>query len=266
MADTAGGAAAAGGGEVWARLREAGPPLAYGLRLAASVCLALYVAFWLQLDQAGWAGTSAAITCQPILGASLRKGQYRFIGTAVGAVFLVVLTAALPQSRVGFLAALVVWSGLCSYISTLLKGPPSYAAMLAGYTAAIIAGGSINAPDDAFRLALDRASEITVGIACATVVLSLSDLGHTSALLAARMGRVMAGMRDGLRDSFLAAGVTPHDSRPARRGLIRAAAALDPDIDNAIGERATLRHRRPTLRAAVAGLFGAASGWRTVAA
>jgi hypothetical protein len=42
-------------------LRAIGPPLLFGLRLWASVCLALYVAFWLELDNAFWAGTSAAL-------------------------------------------------------------------------------------------------------------------------------------------------------------------------------------------------------------
>ena len=41
--------------------RAAGPPLLFGLRLWASVCLALYVAFWLQLENVSWAGTSAAL-------------------------------------------------------------------------------------------------------------------------------------------------------------------------------------------------------------
>src|SRR5580692_1981940 len=36
-------------------VRAAGPPLLFGLRLWASVCLALYVAFWLQLDNPYWA-------------------------------------------------------------------------------------------------------------------------------------------------------------------------------------------------------------------
>jgi hypothetical protein len=35
----------------------AGPPLLFGLRLWASVSLALCVAFWLQLDNPCWAGT-----------------------------------------------------------------------------------------------------------------------------------------------------------------------------------------------------------------
>ena len=55
-------------------VKAASPPLLFGLRLWASVCLALWVAFWLELDNAFWAGTSAAVVCQPHLGASLRKG------------------------------------------------------------------------------------------------------------------------------------------------------------------------------------------------
>src|SRR6202048_4048400 len=68
-------------------LSAAGPPLLFGLRLWASVCLALYVAFWLELDNAFWAGTTAAIASQPHLGASLRKGWYRMFGTLIGAVW-----------------------------------------------------------------------------------------------------------------------------------------------------------------------------------
>src|SRR5215469_2750918 len=74
-------------------LRAAGPPLLFGLRMWASVCLALYIAFWLEVSEPFWAGASAAIVCQPHLGAALRKGWYRLIGTLVGAVMSVLLTA-----------------------------------------------------------------------------------------------------------------------------------------------------------------------------
>jgi hypothetical protein len=49
------------------------PRVLFGLRLWASVSLALLVAYWLQLDDAYWAGTSASVVAQPGLGASLRK-------------------------------------------------------------------------------------------------------------------------------------------------------------------------------------------------
>src|SRR5712675_3107252 len=102
-------------------IRSAGPALLFGLRLWAAVCLALYVAFWLELDNAYWAGTSAAIVCQPSLGASLRKGWFRMIGTAVGAVAIVVLTACFPQDRIGFLLWLALWGAACGLLATLLR-------------------------------------------------------------------------------------------------------------------------------------------------
>src|ERR1700686_4797084 len=147
---------------------SAGPALLFGLRLWAAVCLALYIAFWLQLDNAYWAGTSAALVCQPHLGASLRKGWYRMIGTLVGAVAIVVLTACFPQARAPFLVALAQWAAVCAFVSTLLHNCASYAAARAGYTAAIIAADELGATggpnaDAVFLLAVYRASEICIG-------------------------------------------------------------------------------------------------------
>src|SRR4029077_1443301 len=87
-------------------LATLGPPLLFATRLWASVCLALFTAFWLELDSPYWAGGTAAIVCQPQLGASLRKGWFRVIGTIVGAAVIVVLTAYFPQDRVGYLGSL----------------------------------------------------------------------------------------------------------------------------------------------------------------
>src|SRR6202165_5271734 len=101
-------------------LRSAAPVLLFALRLWAAVCLALYIAFWLQLENASWAGTSAAIVCQPSLGASLRKGWFRMLGTGVGAVAIVVFSACFPQSRGGFLLALALWGAVCGLMATLL--------------------------------------------------------------------------------------------------------------------------------------------------
>ena len=135
-----------------------GPAMLFGLRLWASVCLALYVAFWLQLDNPSWAGTSAAIMCQPQLGASLRKGWYRMIGTLVGAVMIVVLTALFVQERALFLLSLALWGAACALVATLLRNFAAYAAALAGYTTAIVAADSLGAfggpNSDVFMLAV----------------------------------------------------------------------------------------------------------------
>src|SRR5215469_6486106 len=112
--------------------RAAGSPVFFGLRLWVSVCLALYLAFWLELDDPYWAGTTAALVCQPHLGASLRKGWYRMIGTVVGAVAIVVLTACFPQDRVAFLAGLALWAAGCAFAATILRNSLALAAQLAG--------------------------------------------------------------------------------------------------------------------------------------
>src|SRR5436305_797632 len=175
-------------------LRAAAPPVLFGLRLWASVCLALYVAFWLELPNAFWAGTSAAFVCQPHLGASLRKGWFRLIGTVVGAIAIVVMTACFPQDRGAFLLSLALWGAACALIATLLRNFAAYAAALAGYTAAIIASdqlgqtGGLNG--EAFMLAVSRASEICIGIVCAGLVLATTDFGRSRRRLAPPLAAV----------------------------------------------------------------------------
>jgi uncharacterized membrane protein YccC len=107
-------------------LRSGRRAVLFGLRLWAAVCLALYVAYWLQLDNAYWAGTTAAIVCQPSLGASLRKSSFRMVGTVIGAVAIVILTACFPQSRTGFLTGLAVWGAACGLMATILRNFASY--------------------------------------------------------------------------------------------------------------------------------------------
>src|SRR3981189_2692447 len=94
---------------VAAALRPAAPARLFALRLWIAVCLALYIAFWLELDSPSWAGTTAAIVCQPSLGASLRKGWFRMVGTPAGGVAIVVLTACFAQDRTMFLISLALW-------------------------------------------------------------------------------------------------------------------------------------------------------------
>ena len=264
-------------GKVWSRragalpdaLEAAWPPLLFGFRLWASVCLALFIAFYLELDNAFWAGTSAAIVCQPQLGASLRKGWFRLIGTLVGAVFIVVLTAVFPQDRIAFLGLLAVWGGVCAYVATQLRNFASYAAALAGYTAVIIASDTLGATGgsngEVFLLAIYRASEISIGIVAAGIVLAGTDLGRSRRLLATTIATLAAKITRTFLCMLSKAGTDMPDTQPQRREYVREAIALDPVIDQAIGESSQLRYHSPVLRTAVHGLFLAVDGWRTIA-
>jgi uncharacterized membrane protein YccC len=257
-------------GRVAGALWSVGPPMLFGLRLWASVCLALYVAFWLELENPFWAGTSAAIVCQPQLGASLRKGWYRMIGTSIGAVAIVVLTAWFPQDRAPFLVALALWGAACAFVATLLHNFASYAAALAGYTAAIIAADELGATggpnaDAVFLLAVYRASEICIGIVSAGIVLAGTDLGGAQRRLAALFAALSAEVAGRFIGMLALAGPELPETLPARRELVRRVIALDPVIDEAKGESSQIRYHSPVLQRAMDGLFAAHAGWRTVA-
>jgi hypothetical protein len=208
------------------RRREIGRPLLFGLRLWASVCLALYVAFWLELDNAQWAGISAAFVCQPHLGASLRKGWFRLIGTVAGAVAIVAMTACFPQDRAAFLVSLALWGAACALVATLLRNYAAYAAALAGYTAVIIASDQLGATGglngQAFMLAVDRASEICIGIVCAGIVLAGTDLGGPVAagyFVRRHFGRHYGSFHRYIGERWR--GIREHSDDPARAGSAR---------------------------------------------
>ncbi|HEY4472595.1 MAG TPA: FUSC family protein [Stellaceae bacterium] len=241
----------------------------FGLRLWASICLALYVAFWLELDNPQWAGTTAAIVCQPHLGASLRKGWFRMIGTMVGAVAIVVMTACFPQDRAAFFVSLALWGAACALVATLLRNFSAYAAALAGYTAAIIANDQLGAVGglngQAFMLAVFRTSEICIGIVCAGIVLAGTDLGGARRRLANLVAAISAEISGRFTGTLAAAGAGFEETQPVRRELIRRVIALDPVIDEAFGESSQLRYHSPVLERAADGLLAALAGWRAAA-
>jgi uncharacterized membrane protein YccC len=254
----------------FAKAPNVGPALLYALRLWAAVCLALFAAFWLELDNPFWAGTSAAIVCQLQLGASLRKGWFRIIGTVVGATMIVVLTGCFPQNRIAFLVLLAFWGGLCAFAATVLRNFASYSAALAGYTAAIIAadnlGATGGASSDVFLLAVTRASEICIGIACAGIVLAGTDLGGAQRRLADSLADLAAEIMGRFIRMLDLAEPQLRDTKAERREFARRVIALDPVIDQVLGESSHVRYHSSKLQTAIYGLFGALDGWRGVAA
>ncbi len=249
--------------------RAAQRPILFGLRLWASVCLASFVAFWLELDSPTWAATTAAIVCQPSLGATLRKASFRMVGTVIGAIAIVIITICFPQDRVGFLLSLALWGAACGFVATILQNFAAYAAALAGYTAAIVAmyqlGQTGGASGDVLMLAIDRSSEICVGIVCAGVVLAGTDFGGARRELAGKMANLTAAVTNGLTAAFVAPKSQFLEAQLVRRQLVRDVAALSPIIDQAIGESSELRARSRVLQDAVSGLFTAIAAWRIIA-
>jgi uncharacterized membrane protein YccC len=205
-------------------LHVTGPALLYGLRLWIAVCLALLLAFWLELDNAYWAGVTAAAVCQPALGASLRKGWFRLLGTLAGAMMAVILSACFPQDRLALLLSLGLWAAVCAFSATLLRNFSSYGAALAGYTTAIIIGDELGAVGglngNAFNLAVARGTEIGLGIACASVVLTVTGTGGARSRLATSFSKLSADIAAGLIQMLRLGVPVQAESRPPGRRMI----------------------------------------------
>src|ERR1700760_181729 len=225
-------------------LRGSTPALLFGLRLWASVCLSFYVAFALELSEPSWAATTAALVCQPVLGASLRKSMFRMVGTVVGAIAIVVLAALFRQDRVAFLIGLAFWCAASAFVATILTNFAAYAAALAGYTAAIIAIDALGPVGSTngivFLFAVNRSIEICIGIVSAGVVLALTDLGQSRRKLATEFAAVSSAILNGFTDCFATSSGNLDQFRGLRRELLRRVIALYPMIDAAIGEGAAL--------------------------
>ncbi|MBE7203575.1 MAG: FUSC family protein, partial [Parafilimonas terrae] len=98
--------------------RFAGFPLTswlFGLRTWIAMVLALYVAFWLQLDGASSAATCVAILSLPTRGQAVQKAIYRLVGTVVGVVASIAIAGLLNETRDLFLFAVALWLALCVF-------------------------------------------------------------------------------------------------------------------------------------------------------
>jgi uncharacterized membrane protein YccC len=161
--------------------------LIFALKTFLGAMLALAIAFWLGLDNPYWCMATAYIVAQPLTGAMRSKALYRFIGTLFGGIAAVALVPNLVNAPLLLSLALAIWIGLCLYLSLLDRSPRAYLFMLAGYTAGIIGFPSVSQPNLIFQTALTRVEEISIGIACTTLVGTLFFPRPLGPVLAARI-------------------------------------------------------------------------------
>lgn len=136
--------------------------------------LAFYITGWLAmrlaLPQPSTAVLTTIIVANRQTGMVLAKSFYRAIGTLVGALAGFLIVALFPQQRVLFLSALSLWVGACAGGATLYRNFKSYAFVLAGYTAAIVALPVINNPLEVFDSAVWRLSEVLLGLGVSAAI------------------------------------------------------------------------------------------------
>ena len=144
--------------------------LMFAVKTYLAALLALFISFWLMLDEPYWALLTVFVVAQPDNGLVLAKGFYRILGTAAGVLMTVVLVFAFAQYGELFIASLAVWIGVCNFAARAVRNFASYGFQLAGYTVAIIGIPAALSPNEAYPIILARATEILLGIGCMALV------------------------------------------------------------------------------------------------
>ncbi len=143
--------------------------IAFSLRTAAAAILALALAYWLELSDPQWATLTVYILAQATVGAALAKGVWRAIGTVAGGLIGLVLVALFSQAPELLVAATVLLVGASFYAAARLRNYTSHGALLAGYTMLLVAFEGSTHPLNAWSIAVDRTTEILIGITCGTL-------------------------------------------------------------------------------------------------
>ncbi len=152
--------------------------LRFAIKLATAIVLALFVGFHFHLETPRWAVLTAAIVAagpafaaggEPYSGAIRYRGMLRIAGTFIGCIAALIIIVAFIRAPVVMLLVCGIWAGFCTWISSLVRVENSYAWGLSGYTALIIVITIQAEPLLAPQFAVERCSEIVIGIVCAIV-------------------------------------------------------------------------------------------------
>lgn len=240
----------------FSRLGFDAPRLQFSARTALAACVALFVAWLLRLEHPQWSAMTVWAASQPTRGQLLEKSFFRILGTIGGAVVGVLLVT----QSVGHPAALVVglaaWTGACVAIGNLQRGFVAYGAMLAGYSAAMVALLDTAHPREVFALGADRLLTVTVGVATALAVGWLFTSPQAEDLLAGRVRRLSARVMRDLAARLRGAPAGPAGELPA---LLSEMAALEEMLEphgaGSLRSRRAVRSTRALLMAEMSALL-----------
>ena len=239
-----------------------GASWAFAFRIWLALIIALYVAFWLELESPSTAALTIAVLALPTRGQAVEKACYRLVATAIGVAASVIITGVFAQSAILILVAFAVWMGLCVYATSLLDGNHAYAAALCGTTVALIAMPLIDSPQMVFQASMARGAAIAIGVLAVTFVndfLAAPDYHpKVTAQLAAMHLRFVAYAR----------GIIHNEANATfeAANLLRDITALRPEIASLAPESSSGHARSAAARTAAVNLIAALSMARAISA
>jgi uncharacterized membrane protein YccC len=221
--------------------------LTFALKTYVAGLLALYVAFWLGLDEPRWALLTVYIVSQPESGLVLAKSFYRALGTAAGILISTLLVFTFAQYGELFLPSLALWTGICNFAARAVRNFTSYGFLLAGYTTAIVGIPAALNPNQAYATVVARGTEVIIGIAFAALASQLLFPQELIQRLVAVTRQVIVRVRQ-----FGSAAINPATDKTAfdaqRIQLIQDLASIEPMRASAYFESAQARRLTEPVR------------------
>jgi uncharacterized membrane protein YccC len=199
---------------------------AFAIRIWIAAIVALYLSFWLQLEAPSTALVTVAIVAEPTRGQALEKAVFRVIATIIGVAASIIITGLFAQTRDFLLVACAGWLGLTVYVSGLLDGNRAYAAVLSGYTVALLSIRQIDDPGHVFESGMARGAAIIIGIVSIMIVNDLLSAPERHTTLAAQLADIHRRIGDYVKTAIL--GETTNPTAPA--ALLAEIAAHRPEI------------------------------------
>ncbi len=240
------------------------PRATYVMRSLLAACLALVVAYLLELHAPYAAASSVLLVINPVQGGVMGKGVWRVLGTLIGMLAAFVLMSAFGQMPWLFLLGFGLWLGVCVVGMTLLRHFRAYGAALAGYTVGLAAYGAMQHPERTFDQVMGRGASVMIGVVCLALVSALFSSRSVHSRLAAALDRlavatagVLATHHQAIQGSD-AAEAKPLDA--GRRSLITEVYGVDDLLALGKAESADLAHRAGTVRQVMVSLFSALVG------
>ncbi|KAG9574641.1 hypothetical protein KCV01_g18147, partial [Aureobasidium melanogenum] len=116
------------------------------MRSVLAAGLAITVAYLLELESPYSAASTVLLVVNPVQGASIGKGAWRFIGTCIGMLASFVLIGAFAQKPWLFVIGFGAWLGLCVAAMSVLRHFRGTGAVVAGYTIGLATFGALQHP------------------------------------------------------------------------------------------------------------------------
>jgi uncharacterized membrane protein YccC len=140
--------------------------LAHALRTTVAALASLLIGRLFRLPESYWAAITTIVVMQSTLGAAWKISKQRLLGTSLGAIIGAFLATYKPESAIAFGAGVLIAGIICAFLHV-----ERAAYRYAGITIAIVVLIAHTGP--AWRIALHRFVEISIGIAVALSITAL---------------------------------------------------------------------------------------------